>query len=1596
MPVITQPVTCQFNDQNGNGVAGATVTFKLNRREIYLGIVAPERIEAIANASGLVVVNLFPNALGAAGSLYSVKAYNPDAGKIMDTFCSVPNSPSNLHQILTETPYPTVDASQAALVAAQGALAAVTTQAGIATAGATTATTQAGIATAQAVIATTQASNASTSATNASTSATNAGISATAASGSAATASAVLANAAFIAVNAGLTNITTVANNIANVNTVAGISGNVTTVAGISAAVSAVNANAANVNAVAAVAASIPQVAAVAASVATVAPIAANVTTVAGVAAAVTTVAANSSNVGVVAGISGNVTAVAGVAANVTTVAGVAVSVATVAGVAANVATVATNIAAVNTNAANIAAIQGAAANAGIASASAIAANASAGAASGSAASALAIFGNTAAMNAAGTAAANSASNAAASALSASSVVQQDLSAIAAALHRSPNAITALFVYDTAKDSDAGAWRKRMRDKSWMTEPLGGKWLNAHATESLARTIGASTYGSELVTNGTFDTNTTGWTAGAQGALSAVGGTLRVTLVSDGFGRAISSAIATVAGRTYRVSVMPVSSVATGASGIAMGASSSNDSTSLELAVVAVPVLGALAVFTFIATGSASYVKVGTSSGWLTGNTANFDNISCQEIVTQTATTGDFFQLTTDGRFYGLNKNRLLSTATLGTQTVQLGAGTYTLSSTTGSTGSVAISGTFVTGTPVTHTSPTATTFVVTAGSNVTFTVTGSVLTAQCELSAVATTYQANTGTSVTETFRGNTAEAPALPLLVAEAARLVIYAGDQPGRPMWAVIVTSGALAVGNINGIAALNGSIQVAGSSGLGRIDLAADFIRVRTSAAVTRQNSIATRNTAALLPEAGPAVIVNSGVNAVAMTVLPDAPFDPVTGLQIPTIAVATAGGVSVIRHDGTVVTPLGGLNRVFFRENGDIITGDSASTELIRVAFAPRYAADFTTIYAVTATLPPVGPNLGKNAIAGGRGRFAVATNSGVHIARENRSTTTATLVATIQSLFNTGYMTGDIRRCLLSSNVVGSISSPELVTNGTFDVNTAGWTGSNATLSVVGAALRITVTANGAANGSRAITCVVGTAYLASMQVTADAVTGNMSLSVGTALGGASTATVALASGTGTISVAFIATTTAHFVSATAAAGALAAETFDVDNISVREVIADRSYRNQPLSIFGTLTTAVVGAGCDLVAYSGFSAANYAQQPFSADLDFGVADWTAAAFVNIPTGNVAAATILARSFSSGPSITFGITSGNLLTASVFDGTTTRTVTSAVAYNSATPIKARVSYRTDGSLTLLVNAVQVGQTIGAPLLTLNNASAVLTVGNNRDLNAAFPGSITLVKLGATVPTTEQAQWMYAQEAAMFQAGAKCVLPDSNAIIDLAYDDLTDQWNAITSANESTFTGLVRTATAPVSSGTFSRSATQSGVKLLSRATTIPGVDVTIPAYGLREELVRRGEAAAAQSRTQTIFDYVGGFTATTTTAAATANTLTAVSGVTPNASHIGMFVTGSGIPASTNITGFLGAVFYISKPATAAASGVSISFTDFALPVGYTATTVANAGTLREEGASKTWTRLFDGQKETIRFGTAPGVSAWVQIVGRKV
>lgn len=155
---------------------------------------------------------------------------------------------------------------------------------------------------------------------------------------------------------------------------------------------------------------------------------------------------------------------------------------------------------------------------------------------------------------------------------------------------------------------------------------------------------------------------------------------------------------------------------------------------------------------------------------------------------------------------------------------------------------------------------------------------------------------------------RGARREFPAVAVIVAEAAKLTIHDGDDPALPMWRVLDFTGY----SLKAIAARNGQIAVAlAANGVSILDFPGDAL------------SAAPRVTTATTP-----ALVSNVTHDIALTLLPGAPADPATGLPVPTIAVATSGGVSVIRDDGSVVdiaySAYSVSARVAFRGDGALV------------------------------------------------------------------------------------------------------------------------------------------------------------------------------------------------------------------------------------------------------------------------------------------------------------------------------------------------------------------------------------------------------------------------------------------------------------------------------------------------------------------------------------------------------------------------------------------------------------------------------------------------------------------------------------------------
>jgi hypothetical protein len=128
------------------------------------------------------------------------------------------------------------------------------------------------------------------------------------------------------------------------------------------------------------------------------------------------------------------------------------------------------------------------------------------------------------------------------------------------------------------------------------------------------------------------------------------------------------------------------------------------------------------------------------------------------------------------------------------------------------------------------------------------------------------------------------------------------------------------------------------------------------------------------------------------------------------------------------------------------------------------------------------------------------------------------------------------------------------------------------------------------------------------------------------------------------------------------------------------------------------------------------------------------------------------------------------------------------------------------------------------------------------------------------------------------------------------------------------------------------------------------------------------------------------------EWVGGFTGTL---ALGLNTITSISGMSlpPGATAIGAQVSHANLPAGTTILEIVGTTAYLSANATAAAAGASIAFLDFLPATGVEVRSPYVNGSRKVEGATKDYTKLFDGFRERIRFPAAspPGATAAVSM-----
>ena len=270
------------------------------------------------------------------------------------------------------------------------------------------------------------------------------------------------------------------------------------------------------------------------------------------------------------------------------------------------------------------------------------------------------------------------------------------------------------------------------------------------------------------------------------------------------------------------------------------------------------------------------------------------------------------------------------------------------------------------------------------------------------------------------------------------------------------------------------------------------------------------------------------LVSSAINDVAVTALPNAPIDADTGLPVPTIAVATDGGVSVIKDDGNIfdITPWANeaeSYHVGFTYDNEIMVhnawaiGIDSKVYIYEIPNSDLGATDYKEQYSsaefwngITA---PQNSRSARQVISYGKESLAAAViQSKEHLLLAERH---SDLKANITSSYNTGWMSGDIKLATLmdttwmanAETIVApelvtnggfDTTGPELITNGTFNTDVSNWSmlpnssivrtdGTNYPSQPVGAAYIITNTSG--SGPSQTFPTIVGETYEVSVNV---------------------------------------------------------------------------------------------------------------------------------------------------------------------------------------------------------------------------------------------------------------------------------------------------------------------------------------------------------------------------------------------------------------------------------------------------------------------------------------------------------------------------
>jgi len=667
---------------------------------------------------------------------------------------------------------------------------------------------------------------------------------------------------------------------------------------------------------------------------------------------------------------------------------------------------------------------------------------------------------------------------------------------------------------------------------------------------------------------------------------------------------------------------------------------------------------------------------------------------------------------------------------------------------------------------------------------------------------------------------RGARKKFPVVAVIVIESQNLTIYDGDDPNLPMWMDFdygspnsITNITMLYANGKAVSALNGVICSVGEAGwndgLTAIDFIADNAKWRNSSYIANwTNGIGNRNIAGgygSFITAPDEIIVAAQVNDVAMTVLPNAPINDSTGLPIPTIALATDHGVSVILDNGTVVDSTDGLNWSLVNiseANGGrkVVNYIFSGGGTVRHKFIDNMSVNFGTDYEDyphTSASTSVASN--GNSDVYGHSSGMVIYKRGNDPGSYNNADFDD-LKAKVTSSFNTGYMYGDIEGAFLSStdttNITGSGDGYVTGNDSTFGaaITSLNWSersGSSGGWNVSGGVLKTGSVSSGEYLDITLSSYTSGQTHLISYTVSNKTGSNPIRWRYNNGQMGS------LPSSNGTHYYYITLTETGTLFSLLNDANM----SCDIDNFKIQLISDDdRSGNGKGLIGYGTITKTAVATGAELVAYSGFSGSNYLQMASgnigsntSVNGPLTIMCW----FKGTTNGSDSQTLIMIGPGSQHEARGLLLGGGGELAFIKWnnDPVSSTVVTDNQWHHCVATVdsSSTVKLYVDGNL--VYNQTTTLATSSSTQVRIGYSN-----GNNAPL---VNGSLALCRISNSVASSEQIKKIYDDEKCLYHENAKCTLyGTSDAITALAFDDSNDVLHAGTSSGRSEFQGLNR--------------------------------------------------------------------------------------------------------------------------------------------------------------------------------------------------